>query len=291
MEKLLPYALTSPQRVKDILFDTNSQTANYDDVLRRDINAVTDYIEGQCARRFVQTLYTNEVFSGVSYKQRRLILRQFPITYLIIAGDTTQGSITVQNCTNLNGVKVGMPVFGPGTIPQPNSIPQTGVAYTTVASIVDSKTITLSAAAVATQVQSQLEISGLINLQFRSGTPVTNPAWTNYIPDQFELKDQGRAGIIRVYGYIQRIYDNSIRATYWAGYLTNWENAGDNLTHTLPADLSRTAENLVVRRFRKRQSGDTTSQSLGGSTYNWDRELSLEDKDTIARYRRLPIYF
>ncbi len=270
-----------------------NQPAAFDAEITRMINGATDFIQGECGgRKFLQQEYINEVFSGTSYKQRRLILRQFPVTYVQLAGDVTAGSNTILNCTNLNGVKVGMPIFGPGTIPQPMYIPQNGSTFATVTNVgSDGKTLTISVNAAATQLQAQLEISGLVNLEFRSGTPTTNPAWTNYIPDQFELKDQGRAGIIRVYGYIQRIYDNSIRATYWAGYLVNWANAGDNLTHTLPADLTRTCENLVVRSFKRRQLAGQTSVALMGATTSYDKELSTEDKAVILRYKKVPIYF
>jgi hypothetical protein len=269
-----------------------NQPAAFDFELTRMINGVTDYLEGECGgRRFLQTFYQNEVFSGTSYKQRRLVLRQFPVTWVRLAGDCAAGSATITNCTNLNGVKVGMPIFGPGIIPQPMYVPQLGTAFTTVTQINSSTSITISTPCAATQTQVSLEISGLTSLQFRSGTPVTNPAWTQYIPDQYELKDQGRAGIVRVYGYIQRIYDNSIRASYYAGYLVNWANAGDNLTHTLPADISRTCENIVVRQFKRRQLAGQTSVALMGATTSYDKDLSLEDKSVIQRYRRMPIYF
>ena len=243
-------------------------------------------------RKFLLQQYLNDEESGVSYRQKRIVLRKYPIFYKKLSGDCVNGSTTIANCTDLNGVAVGMPIFGYGVVPQPQLyIPQNGSSFTTVVSIVDSQTITISSPAAATQTQVALEISGLINLQYMSGTPATNPAWTNYIPDQFKLKDNGRAGIIRVYGLIQRIYDSAIRATFWAGYLINWANAGDNLTHTLPADLSGAVETLVIRQFKRRQTGGATTQSLGGSNVSWDKDLPTEVNDVINRYQRAPIYF
>ena len=290
-EKALPYALTSLQRVKDLIFDPSSQSDTFDTVLTREINAVSDYLESQTGRRFLLTQYTNDEMSGISYKQRRIVLRQYPVFYKITSGNLTNGSPAITNVPDMNGVKAGMVVYVPGTSPLPGTlIFQNGSTPTTVVSVT-SNSITLSQNATYTQTGASIQISGLIELDYLSGTPVTNPAWTPYIPDQYKLKDFGRAGIIRVYGYIQRIYDSSIRATYWAGYLINWQNAGDNLTHTLPADITRTAENLVVRRFQRRQKGDMSSQSLGGSNVTWEKDLTKEDRDTILRYKRMPIYF
>ena len=359
MEQLLPYALTSLQRVKDQLFDPNSYlqpvgntvsgsnvinnvtpttglqagqtisgagiasgttitsvgvgsvnisqnaTANgtntqfsvlnqptaFDTELTRMINSASDYMQSVTGRKFLLQQYLNDEESGVSYRQKRIVLRKYPIFCLKFSGDCTNGSNQILNCTNLNGVAVGMPIFGYGVVPQPNMyVPQNGSSFTTVTAI-SGTTLTISSNCVATQTQVALEISGLINLQYMSGTPVTNPAWTNYIPDQFKLKDNGRAGIVRVYGLIQRIYDSAIRATYWAGYLINWANAGDYLTHTLPADLSGAVETLVIRQFKRRQTGGAATQSLGGSSMSWDKDLPTEVKDVINRYRRAPIYF
>lgn len=275
----------------NVQFTIVNQPSAFDTELTRFINEETDWFEHQTGRRFILTQYLNDEESGVSYRQRRIVLRQYPLFFLQLSGDCTSGSTTILNCSNINGIQVGMPIFAYGVVPQPQLyIPQSGSAFTTVTAV-SGTTITISSPCVATQTQVAIEVSGLVNLQFMSGTPNTNPAWTNYIPDQFKVKDHGRAGIIRVYGYIQRIYDSSIRATYWSGYLINFANAGDNVTHTLPADVSGCVENRVVRRFKRRQQGDIKSQSLGGSTVTWDGAPSAEDQDAINRYRRAPIYF
>lgn len=363
MEQLAPYALTSLQRVKDLIWDPNSYlqpignvvngsatinnvtpmtniqvgqtisgagipsgttivsvgvgsvvisqnaTANgtntqlsivnqpsaFDTELTRMINSATDWFESNTGRRFLLTQYLNDEMSGVSYRQRRIVLRNYPVFYKLIAGDLANGSNVVQNVSDMNGIAVGMAVFAPGVVTtgQPGTmIQQNGAVVTTVTAVNSgAKTITLSLNASYTQLQANIQISGLVELDYMGGTPVTNPAWTPYIPDQYKLKDYGRAGIIRVYGLIQRIYDSSIRATYWAGYLINWANAGDNATHTLPADISGAVESMVVRRFKRRQSGDLNSISFGGSNNSWDKDIPLEVKDALNRYRRAPIYF
>lgn len=212
-EIIYPYALTTVQRVKDLLqIDNNA----HDAVIARLINSVTDYIEAECnGRRFVQQTYTNETFSSYNPRQSYLILRNSPV-------------------------------------------------YT------------------------------LTKFQYRAG-PVTSPNWTDFMPDQYELIDlrtdragnqYSDSGIVRVYGIIPRIMNNSIRATYVAGYPVDWENAG-NQTHLLPADLTRTAENLVIRFWKRRDLAGQNSKSLEGSTTSWRNDLDAEDKDIIGHYMRV----
>jgi len=135
-----------------------------------------------------------------------------------------------------------------------------------------------------------LTIMGLVSFQWRAGTP-SNPNWIDFIIDQYELTNNGTAGTIRVYGVIPRLYSNMLRATYYAGYLINWGNAGDNVTHTLPADITETVENLVVRAFKRRELAGKSSQALEGATTAWNKEIDNTDIDVINHYNRMPVIF
>lgn len=78
-ETLLPYALTSLDRVKDQLgLDKPGQ----DVVLIRKINSITDWIEKQCNRRFLRTNYTNELYTVRGERETVLLLKQAPVTTL-----------------------------------------------------------------------------------------------------------------------------------------------------------------------------------------------------------------
>ena len=129
-------------------------------------------------------------------------------------------------------------------------------------------------------------VSVLTSFQWRAGTP-TNPNWTDFIPDQFELLEEGTTGIVRVYGVMPRLYSNMLRATYTAGYLIDWQNAGNGSTHTLPADLTNLCENLVVRIFKRRQLDGKASEAIQGATTAWKDKLDAFDQDVINNYRRV----
>ena len=128
-------------------------------------------------------------------------------------------------------------------------------------------------------------VSALTSFQWRAGTP-SNPNWTDFITDQFELVEDGTTGIVRVYGVMPRIYSNMLRATYTAGYLIDWPNAGNGSTHTLPADLTNTCENVVERIFKRRGLAGKTSESIQGATTSFRNTLDDMDLQTIARYQR-----
>lgn len=211
-EKLLPYALTTPQRVKDLL---DIRDVDSDPVIIRFINAATDFIQNSCnGRKFLQQTYTNEVYSASNTKQKYLILRQCPVV-------------------------------------------------------------------------------SVSSFQYRAGPP-SAPNWTSFIVDQYELLNPQQdingdtyypSGIIRIYGYIPMLYNNMTRVTYVAGYKIDFDNAGDTTKHTLPADLSRLCDNLVVRWFKRRDFAGMNAKTLDSSTINFRDKLDQDDLNIIAQYR------
>jgi Phage gp6-like head-tail connector protein len=286
-EQVSTYALTTLARVKDRLQITPPDS---DAVLTRIINGATDLIERECGKsglerfpndgHFVQKKCLNEVYSVQGTKQDKLVLRNAPVTYLIVTGNLTAGSATVTGVTPNVGIVAGMPLYAiQGLFP----------SGTTVLSASGSA-VTMSQPAQVTQANAVFEISGLISFQYRAGTP-DNPSWTDFFPPQYELDAQGYSGIIRVYGPIPRIYSNMIRATYVAGFPKDWENAGNGTTHQVPADLTNLCEDLVERIFKRRGLAGKSSESLQGATISFRNELDAIDLRVIENYRRVGTIF
>lgn len=134
----------------------------------------------------------------------------------------------------------------------------------------------------------QAPVSVLTSAQYRAGTPST-PNWTNFIVDEYELLEDGKSGLVRIYGGVP-YGTNAVRFTYDAGYLINFANAGDNSTHTLPADLTDLAERLITKLFKKRESEGKAVESFEGGSVTWRELLDESDQAIIARYRRLPAF-
>lgn len=285
-EQVSPYALTTLQRVKDRLDITITDN---DPVLTRMINAATDFIERECGKtgmesypndgHFVQKTYTNEVYTARGKHQQMLVLRNSPVTYLIVTGNLTQGSATVTSASPTTGIVAGMPLYAyQGLFPQG-----------TIVASVTTNSITMSQPASVTQTGATFEVSGLIAFQWRSGTP-SMPNWTSFFVDQYELDQMGRSGIIRVYGSIPGLYNNMLRATYVAGFPVDWQNAGNGSTHQLPADVTNLCENLVVRIYKRRPLDGKASENIQGATTSWRDQLDAFDRTIIANYRRITVF-
>lgn len=265
-------------------------TTDRDAAIIRVVNTATDLIERACGKsglerfpndgHFVQKKYVNEVYSIHGMKQIHLRLRNAPVAYLIVTGDLTAGSAVVQNVTPSVGIIAGMPLYAAqGLFPQNTSVLS-----------VSGSTVTMSAPASVTQTGTTFEISGLIKFEWRAGTP-DSPSWTGFFPPQYELDQQGYAGVVRVYGPMPSIYNNMIRATYVAGFPIDWPNAGNGSTHQLPADLTNTCENIAVRILKRMPLDGKASENIQGATTAWRNDLDQMDLDTINRYTRVAMVF
>ena len=134
----------------------------------------------------------------------------------------------------------------------------------------------------------QTPVSVVSSLQFRAGLK-SNPNWTEFVSDDWELMEDGSSGIIQIYGaLIQGL--NSVRATYTAGYKINFTNYGDNSTHTLPADVSDLTERMVVKLFKRRDAEGKQREDFNGGSVIWKEILSPEDEMTLAKYRRVNFF-
>lgn len=205
-ESVVSYALTTKVRVKARI--GISVTSGFDLLLDRLISAATDFIEGECNRRFKETVYSNEVYSIYGEQATFVLLKQSPVT-------------------------------------------------------------------------------ALTAFQYRAGT-ISVPAWTSFNADDYELLEDGKSGIIKVYGLIRGV--NAVRASYTAGYKISFNDAGDATKHTLPADLSDLCERLVIRWFKRRESEGKASESFESSNVNWKDSLNEEDKAILERYMKLPVF-
>ena len=290
-EQVVPYALTTLQRVKDILFDPS----------------LSFTVTGNL------TSGSNTISSAVVQTGKVVRLGQVITGVGIPSGTTITGTTanTVVMSANATATNTGVVCV---VIDQPSAYDTVLVRYINslteyisqecngrifVQQTYVNDTYSIETARQTFLILRQYPVYSISSFQWRAGTP-TNPNWTDFIPDQYELVDpttdpiSGNTyypkGIIRVYGVLPRIYNNMIRATYVAGYPVNWANAGDRNTHQLPADLTNLCENLVVRRFKRRQLAGQSSQSIeGASTQGWRNMLDADDLDIIAHYRAVPI--
>lgn len=258
------------------------QPTTFDDVLIRMINGFTDWTERECGgRRFALTIHPNQIYSAAAHRQTRVMTRQAPIVFETITANTVAGSSVLSAVSSTTAMVVGMPISADNI--------QQGPTPTTVTAI-NGASVTISRPANTTVNGGYVQFNGLLSFQFRAGPP-SNPNWTPFITDQYELVNDGKAGVIRIYGSLPSVYSNMARISYVAGYAIDWPNAGNNTTHKLPADLSNMVENVVVRAFKRRQLAGKTSEALDGATTAWNKEIDSDDQAVIGHYRRMPTIF
>ena len=127
------------------------------------------------------------------------------------------------------------------------------------------------------------------SLQYRTGLK-SNPNYTNFNTDDWEILGDGASGLVRVWGLSADI--NFVRITYVGGYLIDFPNAGDqsSVTHNLPYDLSDLAERLTIKLFKRREHEGKASEAFEGTTVTWKDLIDDVDKQILARYKRLPSF-
>ena len=296
IDVLSPFALTTLQRVKDLLFDPNQTILVTGCTITQNSNSISG-----ATIPTGKNVVVGQQISGWGIPTGTTILAISGSTFIISQNATLSNSgqtVTVIDQTPAyDAVLTRMINYATNYINNEcgrNSfVQQTYVNDTYSIDTPRQDTLLLR----NTPVFPAADGIHVTSFQWRAGTP-SNPSWTDFIPDQYELinpahrPDSGQiwypSGMIRVYGVLPRIYSNMIRASYVGGYPVNWANPEDHNTHWLPGDITSVCENLVVRRFKRRGLAGQSSQSLEGSTITgWRNVLDAEDEDVLGQYRQL----
>ncbi len=128
-------------------------------------------------------------------------------------------------------------------------------------------------------------IESVSSLQYRTGLK-SAPNYTDFNNDDWEIVNDGKEGMIRVYGLFADI--NAVRISYVAGYKIDFTNTGSPTAHTLPADITDLAERLTVKIWKRREREGNSTESFEGNTVTLDKLLNDDDKEILSRYKRLP---
>lgn len=287
---LLPYALTTLQRVKDLLFDPNQLITLTGAALTLNSTTITG-ITLQAGKQIM----VGQIVLGTGIPTGTTIASIVSATQITLSAAATQTN-TLQTL-----YVVDQPTSFDGILIRLINKATRYIGNECGGRIFVQQTYTHDTYSIKTPSQDTLQlrqapVTALTTFEWRAGTP-TQPSWTAFIPDQYELINPQTdpisgityypSGMVRVYGVLPRIYNNMIRATYTAGYQVNWATAGDGNLHQLPDDLTSLCENLVVRFFSRRQFAGKTSQALEGATISWSPSLNEEDRDVIDQYKFL----
>lgn len=132
----------------------------------------------------------------------------------------------------------------------------------------------------------QIPVISISSAQYRAGTPGT-PNWTSFITDQYEIRGNGKSGLVQIYGGVP-YGTNSVRFTYVAGYLIDFTKVTDITFHTLPDDLADVCERIATKLWKRRDAEGKLQEALEGSSVSWGEILTAEEKEILDTYKRLP---
>jgi hypothetical protein len=289
-EQISPYALTTLPRVKDLLFDPNLTISLTGCSLTGSSTDVADVtVPAGKIIRVGQVITGTNIASGTTIAA---IVSSAEITLSKAATATATGqTLTVTDQpTAYDDVLIRLINYATNYIHN-----QCGVS-SFVQQTHTNDTYSIDNPRQDFLVLRNRPVFSISSVQYRAGTP-SNPSWADFTADQYELVDPRTdpvsgttfypSGMIRVYGVLPTLNNNMIRATYVAGYPVDWSNPEDHDNHWLPGDLTSVCENLVVRRFQRRQLGGKSSDRIGDSSITWRNTLDQEDQDILGQYRQL----
>lgn len=287
---LSPFALTTLARVKDLLFDPNMTILLTGATLTNGSETVTAYTIPTG-----RTIRAGQQISGLGILTGTTIASVSGSTITLsqnaVADNTGQTLTVIDQTPQYDGMLIRMINYATNYIN--NECGRTSFVQQTYVN----DTYSIDTARQKFLLLRNTPVFSISSFQWRAGTP-TNPSWTDFIADQYELVDPRTdpisgtvwypSGEIRIYGVLPMIMNNMIRVSYVAGYPVNWSNPEDHNTHWLPADITSVCENLVVRRFKRRMLAGQSSMTVEGTTVSgWRDKLDAEDLDVLGQYRQL----
>lgn len=135
-------------------------------------------------------------------------------------------------------------------------------------------------------------VSSVTSVKYRQGL-FNVPNYTDISATDWILQNNGNEGIIQIAGGWLYRGTNVVQVVYIAGYKINFTNAGDDDTHTLPADITELCEKLVSKAYNKRDNEGKESISVsatGGGTTRYLKELTEDEKATLVKYTIVPAF-
>lgn len=289
-DQVSPFALTTLQRVKDLLFDPNLTVS----LTGASLTASSTNVTGLSVPAG-KNIRVGQIIQGTGIPAGTVIqaiLSASQITLSQAATETNSGQTltVIDQPTAYDAVLVRLINWATNYIN--NECGRTSFVQQTFAN----DTYSIDSAGQRYLLLRNTPVFSISSFQWRAGTP-SSPSWTDFIADQYELVDPRTdpisgtvwypSGEIRVYGVLPRLTSNMIRVSYVAGYPVNWNNPEDHNTHWLPGDITNVCENLVLRRFSRRQLAGKSSQALEGATTSWRNSLDQEDLDVLGQYRQI----
>lgn len=118
-----------------------------------------------------------------------------------------------------------------------------------------------------------IPVDSITSIASSSGS-LSSPTWTNYsaATDYVVNTSTGEVKFSSL-----PVGSQNIKVVYQGGYAT------------IPEDLQLACLELVARVFNKRKSYGVSNESVGGASVTWEKELEVDLRKTLNRYRNYAI--
>jgi len=134
-------------------------------------------------------------------------------------------------------------------------------------------------------------VASVASVQYRTGT-IGAPTYVSFTTNDYLVYlAEGYISFISQFGFGLGSFvtgEQALRMTYDAGYLIDWANEGDPTLHTLPADLTMVATQLVAGMFNTRATQGLKSESTEGQSVDYgsisDRAMTKQQVDVLGGY-------
>lgn len=130
----------------------------------------------------------------------------------------------------------------------------------------------------------QFPVNTVTKVEYRSGVP-TAVIWLVYDPNSYLV--YLKSGYIHFYGQLPQV-SLGLQVTYNAGYLIDFNNPFDPTKHTLPADLTMVANEIIAKIYNTRKSAGILQETTEGQSISYSfkaRELDDHSANILASYK------
>ena len=128
-------------------------------------------------------------------------------------------------------------------------------------------------------------VSALTSVQYRGGTwgAIT---WLDLNVNDYLLNENGKVS----FAFYLPESEKYIKIVYTGGYLIDFDNESDPLQHTLPADLTQIATEIVAQIFNQRTSVGIANESTEGQSITYkDTDVTKQYNSRLMSFRSINI--
>lgn len=128
-------------------------------------------------------------------------------------------------------------------------------------------------------------VASLTSVQYRGGTWGAT-TWLDLNVNDYLLNENGKVTFAFAFPEAEKY----IKIVYTGGYKIDFDSESDPSLHTLPADLTQIATEIVAQTFNQRTSAGVLTESTEGQSITYkDSDVTKQYQSRLASFRNINI--